>query len=467
MYVYIRITHATPGSFYAHVLIREWENLIGHQLGMKNKDETMVDVAFGGGLQHFIPQTESGSKRHDNWDFKSDYKEYGWNSLSLNRTALMDLGSDDLPAIGLFSMSHLPYYLDRLTNANDEYSEVPSLVEMSDRAIHLLDSKYDHPEQGWFLMIEASRIDMCEHSNDPVCLVNEMAEMNDVLQSVFEYAENDGNTLVVALADHETGGVAMGRGISVQADQLVDYQAGMSPRQFSTVAHQGSFDYDVLIPPLPNLVDSIGYSYMYNWYPDALKNATHTSEYIVSSLLATKQSVPINTLVDTVESGFGISCSANETSFLESMLHRDPLFGNFTTNNPYFNYWSPVMVHGISLIMSSRSLTGWTTHGHTGLSIYLSYFATLFILFCLLSCGVGAELFAGQHTNEGIGRLLSTLLQVSDLQATETQHLQDIYVKKNFTICDNTDPLPYYLYNKNVTYPEGNLLTGYCVTAYQ
>ena len=28
-----RITHATPASFYAHVLNREWENLIGKQMG--------------------------------------------------------------------------------------------------------------------------------------------------------------------------------------------------------------------------------------------------------------------------------------------------------------------------------------------------------------------------------------------------------------------------------------------------
>ena len=52
-----RVTHATPASFYGHVLSRDDENTLAEQLV-----ESPLDVVFGGGWRHFIPE---GGKRKE------------------------------------------------------------------------------------------------------------------------------------------------------------------------------------------------------------------------------------------------------------------------------------------------------------------------------------------------------------------------------------------------------------------
>lgn len=52
----------------------------------------------------------------------------------------------------------MSYEIDR------DQTKEPSLTEMSDKALHLLSSATQDSEQGFFLMIEGSRIDMAAHS---------------------------------------------------------------------------------------------------------------------------------------------------------------------------------------------------------------------------------------------------------------------------------------------------------------
>ena len=176
-----RVTHATPAAFASHVPSRRMEPEIAVQLV-----ESGVDVIMGGGLRYFDEALLEKAR------------EYGY-TVVFNRTQLLEVESGKI--LGLFSSSHIPYVLDR-----DEYEDVPSLVDMVAKAIDVLD---DNPN-GFFLMVEAGRIDHAAHSNDAASVAAETKELDDVVALALNYALSRGDTLVVVTADHETGGTAVG-----------------------------------------------------------------------------------------------------------------------------------------------------------------------------------------------------------------------------------------------------------------
>lgn len=169
-----RITHATPAAFFAHVPDRDMESTIAEQLVSTHPLGQQVDLAFGGGLCFFLPNTTTGSCRVDGLDLiaaakdkKNSKPKY---SVITDRKSFDQLPSDAsaLGTIGLFGNDHLEYEVDRLGMGNTESERQPSLAMMADKAINILRSAVKKQNaHGFFLMIEGSRIDMAQHSNDP------------------------------------------------------------------------------------------------------------------------------------------------------------------------------------------------------------------------------------------------------------------------------------------------------------
>ena len=62
------------------------------------------------------------------------------------------------------------------------------------------------------MMVEGSQIDWGGHGNNYDYLRTEVIDFNDVLGRALAFAKEDGNTLVVVTADHETGGFALSSG---------------------------------------------------------------------------------------------------------------------------------------------------------------------------------------------------------------------------------------------------------------
>lgn len=85
-----------------------------------------------------------------------------------------------------------------------------------------------------FLMIEGSQIDWGGHGNDTQYIVEEMIDFDQAIGKVLDFAEKDGNTLVIITADHETGGFSVNKG---------DTKTGMVEGKFTTGSHTG-----VMIP---------------------------------------------------------------------------------------------------------------------------------------------------------------------------------------------------------------------------
>ena len=79
-------------------------------------------------------------------------------------------------------------------------------------------------------MIEGSQIDDYGHFNDIDLLMQEVMDFDKTVGRVFEWAAQDGETLVVVTADHETGGLTLIDG---------DLQTGEVKVKFSTNGHSG------------------------------------------------------------------------------------------------------------------------------------------------------------------------------------------------------------------------------------
>jgi alkaline phosphatase len=135
---------------------------------------SQVDLAFGGGLCFFLPNSSSSSCRLDDIDLikaskDKKNKKRPYNIITTRKE--FDAVSNDASAlgtIGLFGLDHLEYEIDRWSMAQEEKDRQPALEDMAVKAIDILTSSAKESNaHGFFLMIEGSRIDMAGHGNDP------------------------------------------------------------------------------------------------------------------------------------------------------------------------------------------------------------------------------------------------------------------------------------------------------------
>ncbi|AKB63934.1 alkaline phosphatase [Methanosarcina mazei] len=188
-----RVTHATPAAFASHVDNRDNENEIMEQMVYEN-----VDVVFGGGSRHLVPE-EEGGKRTDRENLTEVLLDKGYQYVD-SRDEMLNLSSGK--AWGLFASSHMAPDIDRTELVPEE----PSLSEMTGKALELLSQDKD----GFFLMVEGSQVDWANHANDPVYAVTDFLAFDEAVKVAVEFAEQDGHTLVLAFPDHNTGGMTIG-----------------------------------------------------------------------------------------------------------------------------------------------------------------------------------------------------------------------------------------------------------------
>lgn len=192
-----RVTHATPAAFASHTTSRHNEDIIAGQM-----IELGVGVILGGGRRHFLPDNRGGS-RGDGRDLLSEAEKMGYRVVK-NRQGLVSLELKKIDKLlGLFNGDHMSYELRR--NKDRE----PSLREMAAVAIEVLDKN----ERGFFLMIEGGRIDHAGHANHDDNAAAQLLAFDEAVGLAFDYALENGETLIIVTADHETGGLAIVDGV--------------------------------------------------------------------------------------------------------------------------------------------------------------------------------------------------------------------------------------------------------------
>ncbi|MBO5708272.1 MAG: alkaline phosphatase [Bacteroidales bacterium] len=195
-----RVNDATPSVFFSHSPTRKNQEDIVSQMAASG-----VYFLSGGGIKYW-------TDREDGRDITAEVKENGY-SFAATKEEMMAV--QEGPLIALMGETELERSLDR-------GDILPASVT---KALQLLDNK-----KGFFLMIEGSMIDDGGHDNKAGHTMEEIFDFDRTLGLVLEWAEKDGETLVIVTADHATGGMTLLSGSIAEKRIKVN---------FSTEGHNG------------------------------------------------------------------------------------------------------------------------------------------------------------------------------------------------------------------------------------
>lgn len=184
------IDHATPGAFYASSTSRTNYYEIAEQL-----PKTGFEFFGGGGFVQ--PKGEKGDQQNIyELISKAGYKIIRGQENLKNKTQkdkvvfLQREGKE----------GDLPYALDRKPGDLSLKEVVAAGIE------HLYGNK------GFFMMAEGGKIDWAAHSNDGKADILEVLDFADAIEVAYQfYLKHPEETLIIVTADHETGGVSLGR----------------------------------------------------------------------------------------------------------------------------------------------------------------------------------------------------------------------------------------------------------------
>ena len=241
-------------------------------------------------------------------------------------------------ALGLFADKGLPWALDD-TNPH-------RLSAMTKTAIAQLEN-----EQGFFMLVEASQVDWGGHGNDIAAAMAEMDDLAKTLEYLESYIAKNPNTLVVLTADHSTGGFTIGK------------------------------DGDYL------------------WQPDVLRNMIMSPETIGNTLAKEKivkanVSKMLNFMITDVEFD---TLKADKVKAQKALVEYNALstVAKKQARKPSLN---KAMHLSVNHIIDQRTVTGWTTFGHTGIDVPV------------FAMGKQKELFEGLSDNTEIAEKIFNLL---------------------------------------------------------
>lgn len=196
------IQHATPASFYAHVKSRRLYEEI-----TEFAPKSGVNFFAGGGLKFF-------NQRKDGRDLLLEMKANGYEIIT-----------DKLPTTSIEKNELILLSADAMPKMSDGRGDfLPN-------ATKLALEKLSKNEKGFFLMVEGSQIDWGGHDNDADYLIKELLDFDKTLGVALDFAKQNGETLIIVTADHETGG------FSLSSDGK-DYNK-INPT-FSTTGHSGT-----------------------------------------------------------------------------------------------------------------------------------------------------------------------------------------------------------------------------------
>jgi alkaline phosphatase len=252
-----------------------------------------MDVVLGAGSRYL------DSRRADGEDLTAVLASMGYQYVS-NRAELATVTG---PRVwGMFADEAMAYEFDRQILHPDQ----PSLAEMTHKAIQIL----SRSREGFFLIVEGSKVDWANHANDPIGCISDLGAFDDAVGVALDFAEANGHTLVLAFADHDTGGMSLGSKASDATYSRLPVEALVNP----------------LLP------------------------ARLTGEGIGEALGSDRSEANIRGVMSNY---YGI---ANLTSAEVALIAAAP---------------AGSMNYVVGPMISSRSVIGWTTGGHVGQDLFL------------------------------------------------------------------------------------------------
>jgi len=173
--------HATPADCAAHACDRSKYEWIVPQM-VHNK----LDVVIGGGASLLTEEEQQFLKNE------------GYGVFLNSIDSLRNYKGDRMWS--LFGVTDMAYDIDR------DPAKEPSLAEMTQKAIEKLSKN----KNGFFLMVEGSKVDWAAHANDATALITDFLAFDKACGVALDFAKANGKTVVVIVPDHGNSGFSIG-----------------------------------------------------------------------------------------------------------------------------------------------------------------------------------------------------------------------------------------------------------------
>jgi alkaline phosphatase len=201
------ITDATPADFYAHQSERDDAIKI-----LQDLKTAPIDILIG-----------SGNESLDNVDLlnepgKEHINEAVINQLQSKYTVVTSVDSVKENENKKWVVIEKKAGLSMLKGRGDWLQNAFS------KTVDILSKN----KEGFFLMTEGAQVDYGGHANSLPYVATEVIDFDKVVGKALQFADEDGETLVIVTADHETGGLTLLGG---------DYAKGFVFGQFATNDH--------------------------------------------------------------------------------------------------------------------------------------------------------------------------------------------------------------------------------------
>lgn len=170
---------ATPTAFYGHSVERDNADELTRCLL-----DTPVDLLCGSGIRQF-------TERGDGIDLIGE----------LSKSYRFVRSIDEINA----AEGRVVCIDERM----DEAAEESNLGLLADATRAAIDKLQERGDKGFFLMVEGAKIDYAGHSRCLPGSVIEMLSFDLAVAEALKFADENGQTLVVVTADHETGGLVL------------------------------------------------------------------------------------------------------------------------------------------------------------------------------------------------------------------------------------------------------------------
>ncbi|WP_259067181.1 alkaline phosphatase [Mucilaginibacter sp. X4EP1] len=179
--VVCELTDATPAAFYAHQSERSNATAIARDI-----TSSPVDIFLGSAYKDFTEEVNGETPidimKKRGYTVIRNFDDF----LKSPATKILGLMDDSVTRPKMNGRGdYLPLAFNKVTNT------------------------FKNNPKGFFMMIEGSQIDHGGHSNNLKQVITENSDFDKVVGEALKFADEDGETLVIVTADHETGGLSL------------------------------------------------------------------------------------------------------------------------------------------------------------------------------------------------------------------------------------------------------------------
>lgn len=176
---------------------------------------TRPDLTLGGGSASFQQTAKAG--RWQGSTLFAQAEQRGYQVVSdADGLAAVRRADQSKPLLGLFTPGNFPTRYAPTTATVGGADQAPvqctpnparlstglSLQSLTNKSIDLLNRDRAKTGKGFFLQVEGASIDKQDHAADACGQIGETIDFDEAVQSALAFAKKDGNTLVIATADH-------------------------------------------------------------------------------------------------------------------------------------------------------------------------------------------------------------------------------------------------------------------------